>query len=125
MPALLTDAHISPRVAEQITTKRPEITIHNLRHWRSGAFLEADDAVILGAAYPEGLTFVTYDQRTFVPLVIQWMEEGRDHAGVVFIDERSILQEDIGGQVRALIALWDTAHSEDWTNMVFYLKPSS
>jgi len=125
MLALLTDAHISPKVAKQITAKRPEIRNYSLRSWRDGALLEAEDDVILEAAHEEGLSFVTYDQRTIVPLVTQWMMEGRDHAGVLFIDERSILQEDIGGQGRALLALWDASHGQEWANVVIYLKPPS
>ena len=125
MLALLTDAHLSPKAAEQITSKRPEITIYSLRLWRSGAFLGAEDEAILEAARTEGLTLVTYDQHTIVPLVTQWMTEGRGHAGVILIDERSILQKDIGGQVRALMDLWDRSQADNWTNVVTYLKPPS
>ncbi len=125
MLALLTDAHLLPKVAEQITSKRPEITIYSVRVWRSGAFLGAEDERILEAARTEGLTLVTYDQHTIVPLVTRWMSEGRDHTGVIFIDERSIMQKDIGGQVRALIDLWDRSQADNWTNVVTYLKPPS
>jgi hypothetical protein len=59
--------------------------------------------VILTAALEEGLTLVTYDQRTIVPLLMRWRAEGRDHAGVILINRQSIAQADIGGQVRALI----------------------
>ncbi len=123
MLALLTDAHISPSLAEQVKVQRPEITIDSLRHWRSGALLKEGDDVILAAAREEGLTLLTYDQRTIVPLVTQWAMEGRDHAGVIFIDHLSISQVDLGGQLRALIDLWDIAHYQDWKNAVSYLKP--
>jgi len=65
---------------------------------------------------------VTYDQRTIAPLIAQWAVEGRDHAGVVFIDRKSISQADIGGKVRALLALWAQGNSLDWTNAVAFLK---
>ncbi len=124
MLVLLTDAHISPDVAEQIKAKRQEIEIHSLREWRGGVLLEAEDYVILEAAAEEGRTLVTYDQRTLAPLVLQWNTNGRDHAGVIFIDRQSIAQSDIGAQVRALMNLWDEAHEQDWTNAVGYLKSS-
>lgn len=123
MLALLTDAHVSPNVAEQMKAKRPEIVIYSLQAWRDGALLRADDDVILTAALEEGLTFVTYDQRTIAPMVTQWAMEGRDHAGIIFIDEKSIAQADVGGKVRALLTPWDRAQSQDWTNAVSYLKP--
>ncbi len=66
MLAFLTDAHISPSVAKQVKAKQPEIVIRCLRDWRGGALLDAADEVILSAALEEGLSFVTYDQRTIV-----------------------------------------------------------
>ncbi|HLK57138.1 MAG TPA: DUF5615 family PIN-like protein [Chthonomonadaceae bacterium] len=125
MLAFLTDAHISLSVADQIKAKRPELVIYSLQDWRGGALLQADDDVILTAALEEGLTLVTYDQRTIAPIVMQWAMEGRDHAGIIFIDEKSITQADVGGKVRALLNLWDQANFLDWTNVISYLKPQS
>ncbi len=123
MLAFLTDAHISPDVAKQVKAKHSEIVIYCLRDWRSGALLEAEDNVVLAAAMKEHLTLVTYDQRTIAPLIMQWAIEGHDHAGIVFIDEKSIAQENVGGKVRAIISLWNKANSMDWTNAIGYLKP--
>lgn len=123
MLAFLLDAHISPKVAEQITAKRPEIPIQSLRSWREGKLRQAEDPEILEAARQENLTLVTYDQKTIVPLVVQWIQENRNHAGVLFVDERTIVQDDIGTQVRSLIAFWDVHHQEEWTNGVSYLHP--
>jgi hypothetical protein len=123
MLAFLTDAHISLSVAEQVKAKRPDCPVYSLRHWRNGELLNADDDVILAAAHTEGLTLVTYDLRTIVPLVMQWMSEEREHAGILFIDDRTIVQEDVGSQVLALIQLWDSARYENWTNVITYARP--
>jgi len=123
MLGFLTDAHISPHVAKQVKAKQPEIIIHCLRDWREGVFLNATDEAILVAALEERLSLVTYDQRTIAPLATQWLAEGRDHAGIIFIDVKRIPQDDIGGKVRALLNLWDQAKSMDWTNIIGYLKP--
>ena len=122
MLALLTDAHISPAVAEQINARRPEIDIHSLREWRGGALLQAEDHSILTAAMEEGRSLITYDQRTIAPLLLQWNRGGRSHSGVIFINRHTIAQSDIGAQVRGLAALWDATHTQDWTNAVAYLK---
>ena len=122
MLALLTDAHISPDVAEQIKAKRPEIDIHSLRAWRGGALLQAGDHAILTAALEEGRTLVTYDQRTIAPLVLQCNTEGLAHGGAIFINRHTIAQANIRAQIRALISLWDDANAQDWTNTVTYLK---
>ncbi|HZT41732.1 MAG TPA: DUF5615 family PIN-like protein [Chthonomonadaceae bacterium] len=125
MLTYLLDAHISPKVAEQIRAKRPEIRIDCLSSWRGGMLLNAEDDEILQAAHEESLTLVTYDQSTIIPLVTRWAEQGREHAGVIFVDDRSILQEDIGSQVRALISLWDSSSAKDWTNGIQFLKSPS
>jgi len=106
---------------EQVRQKRPEIRIESVLVWNGGDLCGKDDDMVLSAAHADSLTLVTYDQKTITPLVMQWATEGRDHTGVVFIDDRSILQEE-GGQVRALIDLWEKAHTQDWTNAVGYLK---
>ena len=123
MLAFLTDAHISPDVAAQIQARRPEVVIHTLREWQGGALLQEEDDVILAAAWEERLTLVTYDQRTIAPLITLWAAEGRDHAGVIFISRRTIAQSDRGSQIRGLLALWEAKHTEEWVNLVDYLKP--
>jgi predicted nuclease of predicted toxin-antitoxin system len=123
MLAFLLDVHISPKVAEQIAAKRPDIPIQSLRSWREGKLREAEDAEILDAASEGGLTLVTYDQKTIVTLIVAWMQENREHAGVLFVDDRTIAQDDIGTQVRSLIAFWDAHHQEGWKNGVSYLHP--
>jgi hypothetical protein len=122
MLGFLLDEQISYVVMEQVRQKRPEIRIESVLVWNGGDLCGKDDDMVLSAAHADSLTLVTYDQKTITPLVMQWATEGRDHTGVVFIDDRSILQEDVGGQVRALIDLWEKAHTQDWTNAVGYLK---
>ena len=108
---------------EQVRQKRSDIRIESVLLWRTGDLRGKDDALVLSAAQEENLTLVTYDRKTIAPLVMQWAMEGRDHAGVIFIDEKSIAQEDVGGKVRALISLWEQGNSLDWTNAVSHLKP--
>jgi hypothetical protein len=98
----LLDAHLSPVIAQQISTRRPEITVISLRDWEDGAYLDAEDAVILARAHEQGLTLVTYDQRTIMPLVKEQGEQGLPHGGVIFVDQRTLAPNDFGGLVRAL-----------------------
>ncbi len=122
MLAFLLDEQISHVVMEQVQEKRDDIRIESVLQWRGGNLRGKDDALVLVAAKEENLTLVTYDRRTISPMLAQWAMEGQDHAGVVFIDEKSISQEDIGGKVHALISLWEQGNSLDWTNAVSYLK---
>jgi hypothetical protein len=121
---LLLDEHISHVIADQLTAHRPDIAVMSLRDWEKGVHLEADDDVLLGRAYEQRLTLVTYDQQTIPPLIKAWADEGRSHAGIVFVDGRTIPSYDFGGLIRALSRLWDEQASLDWTDRVVYLRPT-
>ena len=56
----------------------------------------------LNEAAKQKLTLVTYDRRTIPPLLKAWAEEGLRHAGVIFVDDKTISPADIGGLVSAL-----------------------
>lgn len=119
--AFLLDEHLSPTIATQVAAKRPGIRIVAMQDWADGAYLGADDAIVLAQAHVEQMTLVTYDQRTIIPLLRTWAEQGAIHGGVVFVDELTIAQNDIGRLVRSLCALWDAKGDQDWTNRVEYL----
>lgn len=115
---------MSKRVAQQVRNHRLDCVIESVTEWRSGQYRDQDDWVIIRAAYLAGFTLVTYDRRTIEPLLTELAWQGEPHAGVLFIDERTVPQNDIGGQVRALVAFWDTAKDEDWGNRAGYLRPA-
>ncbi len=123
MLSLLLDDNISPEVAAQIHQKRPDIRIISIHMWQDGLFMAEPDELILTDAAALGLTLVTYDQKTIMPVLVQWGYVGTDHAGVIFIDDLSIATHDFGSIIRSLIALWDASHQEDWTNIITYLRP--
>ena len=124
MLSLLLDENVSPEVARQITEKRPDINITSVYHWHEGRYKGRPDELILTTALQEALTLVTYDQKTIVPVLVQWGYLEKDHAGVVFLDERSIPNNNFGTQVRSLTALWDASHSDNWINRVDFLRPA-
>lgn len=122
MLRLLLDEHISPRVARGLHRRHRSLVVHSLAEWEDGEFLGRDDSACLRQAAAQGLTMVTYDRRTIPPLLKSWTEEGRNHGGVIFIDEKTISPADIGGQVRALSRLVREAAKWDWTNRVCFLQ---
>jgi hypothetical protein len=124
MLSLWLDENISYAVVAQIKAKRPDISIETVFRWKDGLFLKTSDEAILTAATEEGMTLVTYDRDTILPLLAQWAERERFHHGVIFISHRSIPSNDFGGLVRSLINLWDERQSEDWSNRVMFLRPA-
>src|SRR5690242_6099744 len=97
--SLLLDEHMSAVVAVQVQGKRPTISIQSIYHWRGGVFAGEDDDPLLAAAVDEGLTLVTYDQRTIFPLLSDIALLGRSHGGVVFVDVKTIASSDIGALI--------------------------
>lgn len=90
--------------------------------WEQGRFLGQPDDLILQTAASQALTLVTYDRKTIPPLLKRWAEAGRNHGGVVFVDDKLIPASDLGGLIRALAGLaWESAQW-DWTNRVGFLR---
>jgi hypothetical protein len=119
---LLLDEHISPDVAEGLRRRNRALVVRYIAEWEGGDFLGRDDSACLQQAARQGLTLVTYDRRTIPPLLKTWAEEERAHAGVVFVDEKTISPADIGGLVRALKQLARESGRWDWTNRIYFLR---
>jgi uncharacterized protein DUF5615 len=122
MLQFLLDENLSPVVAEQVRRGNPKIMITSLREWRRGEFIGAEDSAILTHAALEGLTLVTYDRRSIIPLLKAWAEQRVDHQGVVFVDSKSLRSHDFGGLVKAIVALWNSDRAMDWKNQVIFLR---
>jgi hypothetical protein len=119
---LLLDEHISPTVAREVTIKCAGLDILPLRAWHDGQLLGAPDAEWLPLAFREGWTLVTYDRASITPLLRTRTQASQDHGGIIFIDDRTIAQRDLGGIVRALCALWRASGKDDWKNRVEFLQ---
>ena len=124
MLSFLLDEQISPEVAKQINRKYSEILVFSIHSWQNGNFLGVSDEEILQAAKIEQLTLITYDQKTIPPILVEWGQANIDHAGVVFIDYRSISPSNFGGLVKAIIWLWKTQNNSSRQNRIVYLQPS-
>ena len=122
MLRLLLDEHISPRVAVGIRLRDKKIIIRGMVEWENGSFLGQDDSACLREALVQKLTLVTYDRRTIPPLLKNWAEEGRQHGGVIFVDEKTISQADIGGLIQSLDKLVKETRDLDWTDRIYFLR---
>ena len=121
MLKFLLDEHISPEVAVGLRRRSRALVAHGLAEWLHGELLGQDDARILSDAFRQGLTLVTYDRRTIPVLLKEWAEVGRQHGGVIFVDDRTISPAEIGGLVRALLELNEKGQRWSWTDRVCYL----
>jgi hypothetical protein len=122
MLKLLLDEHISPRVALGLRRRDPRLVVRYMAEWDDGEFLGQGDSTCLQQAAARELTLVAYDRRTIPPLLKAWAEEGRQHGGVIFVDEKTIVAADIGGLVRALTDLAKESLHWDWRDRVCFLQ---
>lgn len=120
---ILTDEQISPAVAVAARKLCRAIRITALSNWMDGHFMGAPDDEILREAALQKMPLVSFDLRTIPSLLRAWGELGIDHAGLIFVDERTIAQYDIGGMARALCEVWRQSGDGDWTNRCFFLQP--
>jgi predicted nuclease of predicted toxin-antitoxin system len=117
---LLLDAHVSPAVARAVIDDG--IDIQTLQTWLGGEHRDASDDQIVTAAHADGRTLVTFDCRTIPELLKVWAETGRQHSGVILIDDRTIRQSDVGSLVRALRRLIQDSGDEPWMDRVVFLR---
>ena len=125
MLAFLLDEQISHVVREQLRPKRPDIRIESVQLWRNADLCGKSDELVLAAAHEEGLTLVTYDQKTIPPLLMELALREGHHSGVLFVDRNSIASDNVGALVKALIAFYDQYHALLWTDLVMFLSPAA
>jgi len=123
MLRLLLDAHFGSREVEALRSHEPNLDVMSMQQWVDGTFLDADDVLILLEAHRQSRTLVTRDLRTITPVLKEWGAEGFHHGGVVFVDNRSFPEGNVGVVMQALLALWRQRGKDDWTDSVHYLRP--
>lgn len=122
---LLLDENISQVIAAQARQHRPALRIESVHTWQGGAFRAYPDKALLRVACAEGLTLVTYDQKTIPAFLAELYAVGESHAGVIFVDDQTIPGNEFGTLTRALILLWERFGGEDWQDRIRFLeKPS-
>jgi predicted nuclease of predicted toxin-antitoxin system len=122
MLKLLLDEQISPDVAVGLRRKYKYLAIYCLAEWEEGRFLGAADEAILEEARAQNLILVTYDLKTIPPVLKTWMEGGREHGGVIFVDNKTIPSSEFGGLIRSLHQLTQELAESDWASQVWFLQ---
>lgn len=123
MLRLLLDANISPTVAREVRRHFPECPVVAICDWLDGAYVrERDDGKILAEAHRRSLTLMTRDLSTIPTLLSSWFADGRSHSGVVFIDERTIPEGNVGALVHAIRRLFHEESDADWTDRVIFIR---
>ncbi len=87
------------------------------------ALRDLPDHLLLEEAARQGRAVVTYNARDFANVHRTHLAAARSHVGIVLIATRTIRQDDIGGQVRALESLLrEGAQLADLRNQLVWLR---
>lgn len=114
---LMLDVHISARVATALREEGFDLVA------AAGSGLEeAGDRELWLAAIAQSRVLVSYNVKHFVPIYLEFWEQGVHHAGLTLMTNASIPSHDRGAQIRALrqLLLSDT----DLTDQVAFLEPA-
>lgn len=113
--------HLSPELARVLRERgRDVVALQDAPR----SVREAPDHLLLEEAARQGRAIVTYNARDFAHLHKVVLAAGRSHAGIVLISSRTIRQDDVGGQLRALEALLtEDAAPNDLRDQLVWLRP--
>lgn len=96
---LLLDEDMSQRVAEGLRARGIDaVSVHEIGRGNR----RVPDEEQLDHASEQGRAFVTYNRGDFQALDAQWRRQGRQHAGILWCQERTIPRRAIGELIRAL-----------------------
>ena len=106
---LLLDAHLSPRIAEQLRQASADVvTVSEV------GLREVSDEHLLRWAVSQRRGVVTHDIRGFRRLHSTYLSRGDSHFGLIYIrSARDLTAEAIGDVVRALIRVLQEAATDD------------
>ena len=99
-PAFLLDAHISPVVADILTKGG-----FNARAVGASSLMNAEDGELLALAVKERRLFVTYDNATVPGTVAEFLSEGLEIPGILYVSAATIPSSDFSGLAGALMRL--------------------
>jgi predicted nuclease of predicted toxin-antitoxin system len=101
-PRLLLDEDVSARVAEGLRRRGVDaVSVYEVDR----ANRRIADADQLAFAAEADRVLVTYNRADYQALDARWRLEGRTHAGILWVSERTVPRRAIGELVRALEAL--------------------
>ena len=115
---LLLDAHVSGRAVGKALSEGG----HDVQALDSEMELEGlSDPEVLELAAAEGRVLVTANIRDFEPLLREWADEGRSHAGVILVPP-SVRNEAFGVLISGVQTTLAGTTQEGWIDRVEWLR---
>ncbi len=110
---VLLDEHLPKAVAATLRRLCPAVEAQHVADWQSGRWLSEEDPVLLEGLWQQRCVLVSYDRATLPGHLAERIADGKQHAGVVFVDPERFPPHRIGEMARALAKLFDAFPKED------------
>lgn len=109
---LYLDEDVHKRVAIALRLRQFDVvSVHEVGRWG------LTDEAQLAYAATEERTLFTYNTPDYIHLYQSWLQEGRDHAGIIVSDQLSI-----GETVRRLLVLLNRVTAGEMRNRIYWLQ---
>jgi hypothetical protein len=114
---ILLDEHLPKAVAVTLGRLLTGTDAQHIADWQHGRWLAEDDPVLLEGLWQDRRPLASYDRATLPGHLAKRIAGGKDHAGVIFVDQECFPVTRIGDMARALAKLLATYPApSDWIN---------
>jgi hypothetical protein len=119
---ILLDEHLPKAVAVTLGRLLTGTDAQHIADWQHGRWLAEDDPVLLEGLWQDRRPLASYDRATLPRHLAKRIAGGKDHAGVIFVDQERFPVTRIGDMARALAKLLATYPApSDWINRIVTL----
>ena len=119
---ILLDEHLPRAVAVTLRRLHAGTDAQHIAEWQNGGWLGEEDPVLLEGLWEDRRVLASYDRATLPGHLAERIADGKDHAGIIFVDQERFPAPRIGAMARALVKLLAAFPTEaDWVNRVITL----
>lgn len=119
---ILLDEHLPKAVAATLARLLTGTEAQHIADWQHGRWLAEEDPVLLEGLWQDRRTLASYDRATLPRHLAERIADGKDHAGVIFVDQERFPATRIGDMARALAKLLASYPApSDWINRIVIL----
>jgi hypothetical protein len=119
---ILLDEHLPKAIAPALRRLSPAVDALHIADWENGNWLGEEDPVLLEGLWQDGRILASYDRATMPGHLTERIADGKDHAGVIFVDQERFPVTAIRAIARALHKVLVAFPAErEWINRIVTL----
>lgn len=120
--SFLLDEHLPPAIEQVARTMGAVFAVRSLVAVEQGQLRGLPDDLVLQYCREHGHILVTADLATIPTTLREWADRQVDHAGVIFLSQKTMPTHDAVRLAKALLRVAEMSAGLDWTNRVVFLK---